>query len=150
LSALKELPRYSVTIEEQFVLHSAGSSLIDVELEIQCSVSLDRASSKLKSHKNRHYADMSYILIVTSDLELILFRRTSTTSLQESKRFSVTTQLTKPNQSIWVYMSSVSWNYFFTHYLSQRMQDAIAGVTISSQYKPQIDVNEKLPIGQYR
>jgi hypothetical protein len=39
-------------------------------------------------------------------------------------------------------MSSVSWNPFCTRYSSQQMQDAIAGVTISSQYKPQIDVNE--------
>lgn len=66
----------------------------------------------------------------------------STKSLQEAKSFSVTAQLTKPSQSICVYMSSVSWNHARTRYSSQQMQDAIAGVTISSQYKPQIDMNE--------
>ncbi|KAH9001412.1 Sec63 Brl domain-containing protein [Lactarius akahatsu] len=84
LFAVRELPRYSVTIDELSVVHSTSDSPIDVELDIH------------------------------------------TKSLQESKSFSVTAKLTKPSQSIFVYMSS----------------DAVAGVTISSQYKPQIDVNE--------
>ncbi|KAI9466064.1 P-loop containing nucleoside triphosphate hydrolase protein [Lactarius psammicola] len=100
LFAVRELPRYSVTIDELSVAHSTSDSPIDVELDIQCSVSLEGASTK---------------------------------SLQESKSFSVTAQLTKPSQSICVYMSS----------------DAIAGVTISSQYKPQIDVNE-FPVADTR
>ena len=33
-------------------------------------------------------------------------------------------------------------NHLCTRYPSQKMQDTIAGITISSQYKPQIDVNE--------
>ena len=66
----------------------------------------------------------------------------STKSLQEAKSFSVTAQLTKPSQSIFVYMSSVRWNRFGAHYLSQQIQDAIAGITVSSQYKPQIEANE--------
>ncbi|KAI9446595.1 P-loop containing nucleoside triphosphate hydrolase protein [Lactarius indigo] len=106
LSAVRELPQYSVTIDELSVVHSTSDSPIDVELDIKCSVSWERASSKPKAHKNRHFVDMTYILTVTSDLEFIDFRRIP--------------------QSICVYMSS----------------DAIAGVTISSQYKPQIDVNE--------
>ncbi|KAH9005003.1 P-loop containing nucleoside triphosphate hydrolase protein [Lactarius hatsudake] len=126
LFAVRELPQYSVTIDELSVVHSTSDSPIDVELDIQCSVSWGGSSSKPKAHKNRHFADMTYVLTVTSDLEFIDFRRIPTKSLQESKSFSVTAQLTKPSQSIFVYMSS----------------DAVAGVTISSQYKPQIDVNE--------
>ncbi|KAH9079272.1 P-loop containing nucleoside triphosphate hydrolase protein [Lactarius deliciosus] len=126
LFAVRELPQYSVTIDELSVVHSTSDSPIDVELDIQCSVSWGGGSSKPKAHKNRHFADMTYVLTVTSDLEFIDFRRIPTKSLQESKSFSVTAQLTKPSQSIFVYMSS----------------DAVAGVTISSQYKPQIDVNE--------
>ncbi|KAH9060008.1 P-loop containing nucleoside triphosphate hydrolase protein [Lactarius vividus] len=126
LVAVRELPQYSVTIDELSVVHSTSDSPIDVELDIQCSVSWEGASSKPKAHKNRHFADMTYVLTVTSDLEFIDFRRIPTKSLQESKSFTVTAQLTKPSQSIFVYMSS----------------DAVAGVTISSQYKPQIDVNE--------
>ena len=78
LSIVRELPQYSVTIHELAIAHTTVDSgnAVDVEVDIQCSVSLDGASSsKSKGQKSRHYQDMTYILTVTSDLEFIDFRR---------------------------------------------------------------------------
>ena len=76
LSLVKELPRYTITIHELAVAHATvGSGAVDVEVDIQCSVSLDVASSKSKGQKSQHYQDMTYILTVTSDLEFVDFRR---------------------------------------------------------------------------
>jgi ATP-dependent DNA helicase HFM1/MER3 len=130
LSVVRELPQYSVTIQELAIAHTTVGSggTVDVEVDIQCSVSLDgTSSSKSKGQRGRLYQDMTYILTVTSDLDFIDFRRIplsplsqetidytltksshSTKALQDPKSFSVTAQLTKPSQSIWVYMSSVS------------------------------------------
>jgi ATP-dependent DNA helicase HFM1/MER3 len=78
LSSVREFPQYSVTIRELAVAHSTVTSdnAVDVEVEIQCSVSLEGASlSKSKVQKGRHYHDMTYILTLTSDLDFIDFRR---------------------------------------------------------------------------
>ena len=77
MSIVRELPQYSITIHEVAVAHTTVGSgnAIDVEVDIQCSVSLDGASSKSKGQKSRHYQDMTYILTVTSDLEFVDFRR---------------------------------------------------------------------------
>ncbi|KAI9460032.1 P-loop containing nucleoside triphosphate hydrolase protein [Russula earlei] len=127
LFAVRELPQYSVAIHEMAVTRTtvSGGSAVTVKADIQCSVSLECVTSKSKTQKSGHYRDMTYILTVTSDLEFIDFRRIPTKALQDSKSFSVTAQLTKPSQSIWVHLSS----------------DAIAGVTISSQYKPRINTD---------
>jgi ATP-dependent DNA helicase HFM1/MER3 len=53
-----------------------SDNVVDVEVEIQCSVSLEGASSpKSKAQKGRHYHDMTYILTLTSDMDFIDFRR---------------------------------------------------------------------------
>jgi ATP-dependent DNA helicase HFM1/MER3 len=66
---------YSITVDELSIAHSAGSNAIDVELEVQCSVSLEGVSSlKSKAQKSRHYHDVTHVLTVTSDLEFIDFR----------------------------------------------------------------------------
>ncbi|KAI0282118.1 Sec63 Brl domain-containing protein, partial [Russula aff. rugulosa BPL654] len=132
LHAVRELPQYSVSIRELGIAHSTtiSDNAVDVEVDIQCSVTLDGASSsKSKAQRSRHYNDMTYILTLTSDLDFIDFRRIPTKALQDPKSFSVTAQLTKPSQSIWVYMSSA----------------AIAGISISSQYKPGIEPG-KFPV----
>ena len=76
LSAVRELPQYSVTIHELAVAHATVTSgnAVDVELDIRCSVSLEGSPSKSKAQKGRHYHDTTYILTVTSDLEFIDFR----------------------------------------------------------------------------
>ncbi|KAH9966525.1 P-loop containing nucleoside triphosphate hydrolase protein [Russula dissimulans] len=127
LSAVRELPQYSVTVHELAVAHTTTTShnAVDVELDIRCSVSIEGSSSKSKAQKSRHYQDTTHILTVTSDLEFIDFRRIPTKALRDAKSFTVTAQLTKPSQSIWVHVSS----------------DAIAGVTMSSQHRPKIDTD---------
>jgi ATP-dependent DNA helicase HFM1/MER3 len=72
--AANELPVYSVTVDEVSVMHSPGSTTVDVELEVQCSASLEGAS-KSKAQKGRYYHDVTHVLTVTSDLEFIDFRR---------------------------------------------------------------------------
>lgn len=52
------------------------NNAVDVEVDIQCSVTLEGASiSKSKAQRGRHYYDMTYILTLTSDLDFIDFRR---------------------------------------------------------------------------
>ena len=77
LSIVRELPQYSITIHELAVAHTTvgTGSAVDVEIDIQCSVSLDGTSSKSKGHKSRHYQDMTYILTVTSEMAFVDFRR---------------------------------------------------------------------------
>jgi hypothetical protein len=77
LSAVRELPQYSVTVHELAVAHTTTTShnAVDVELDIRCSVSIEGSSSKSKAQKSRHYQDTTHILTVTSDLEFIDFRR---------------------------------------------------------------------------
>jgi ATP-dependent DNA helicase HFM1/MER3 len=74
--AARELPLCSITIDELSVAHSSGNNTIDVELEVQCAVSFEGASSsKPKARNSRHYHDVTHVLTVTSDLEFIDFRR---------------------------------------------------------------------------
>lgn len=78
LHAVRELPQYSVSIRELGIAHSTAISdnAVDVEVDIQCSVTLEGASlSKSKAQRSRHYNDMTYILTLTSDLDFIDFRR---------------------------------------------------------------------------
>jgi hypothetical protein len=77
LFAVRELPQYSVTIHEQAVARTPETSCkgVDVEVDIQCSVTLGGASATSKAQKSRHYYDMTHILTVTSDFEFIDFRR---------------------------------------------------------------------------
>ncbi len=78
LSAVRDLPRYSVAIRELRVAQSTviSNNAVDVELDIQCSVAPESASlSKSKAQRSRHFHDMTYILTLTSDLDFIDFRR---------------------------------------------------------------------------
>jgi hypothetical protein len=80
---VRELPHYSVTIHELGIARSTAISnnAVDVEVEIQCSVTLEGASlSKSKAQRGRHYYDMTYILALTSDLDFIDFRALSRSS----------------------------------------------------------------------
>ena len=52
-----------------------SDNAIDVEVDIQCSVSLEGAASSKSKALKRHYHDMTYILTLTSDLDFIDFRR---------------------------------------------------------------------------
>ncbi|KAI0273477.1 Sec63 Brl domain-containing protein [Gloeopeniophorella convolvens] len=119
--AVKEFPQYTVAISRLSEASSTDESSVAIDLEVECSVSSE-GTTKQKAHKNRHYHDMTHILTVTSDLEFVDFRRIPTKGLYEPKSFSVTAKLTRPSQSIHAYISS----------------DSIAGVTVSSQYKPKL------------
>lgn len=62
----------------------------------------------------------------------------STSALKDPKSFEVTATLTKPSQSINVYMTSVCWNATLKKLCSILLQDTYAGVTVSTVYKPNV------------
>ncbi|EPQ57931.1 P-loop containing nucleoside triphosphate hydrolase protein [Gloeophyllum trabeum ATCC 11539] len=127
LACLAELPRYILTITEQAITSRGGKGPVNVEILVECGLASDQASHAPKPKKNKaRRGDMTAILTLTSDLDFVDFRRISTKALTASKSFSVTADLTKPSQSIHVYIAS----------------ESIAGVTVLKMYKPQINATE--------
>lgn len=63
--------------------------------------------------------------------------------LKESKSFKVQAMLTKPSQTITVYLSSVSDIIIYGKFVSCTMKENYAGVTVTHSYKP------KLPTSAY-
>lgn len=97
---------------------------VDVELSIECGLTRDPKSAKSKKLKKQKRWDMTIVLTLTSDNDFVDFRRISyvpfvvlrryvflsacrTTALKENRTFEVAAKLTKPSQSITVYMTSV-------------------------------------------
>ncbi|KAK0441977.1 Sec63 Brl domain-containing protein [Armillaria borealis] len=104
LASAREFPSYMLKI---------------TEIEVRTN------GAEVKKQKGRVY-NMTSIITLTSEMELIDFRRISTKSLKESKTFEVTAELEKPSQSINVYISS----------------ESIAGVTVTKFYKPDISASQ--------
>ncbi|TFY71871.1 hypothetical protein EVG20_g1121 [Dentipellis fragilis] len=128
LAAVADLPQYFLKVTNGSVQTSEGQGPVEIELTIECGLKAEGSATVAKSKKYKPYAlDYTSILTLTSDMELVDFRRIPTKVLKSnSKSFSVTAQLTKPSQSVYVYISS----------------ESIAGVTVTRQYKPKIDSNQ--------
>ncbi|KZT27339.1 P-loop containing nucleoside triphosphate hydrolase protein [Neolentinus lepideus HHB14362 ss-1] len=127
LASLVEVPQYFLDISERGIESIGGRGPVCVELSIECGLISDRTThiSKPKKNKSRR-GDMTAILTLTSDFDFIDFRRISTKALAISKSFVVTAELTKPSQSISVYIAS----------------ENIAGATLSKTHKPQVSPKE--------
>ncbi|KAF8892445.1 hypothetical protein BD779DRAFT_1670146 [Infundibulicybe gibba] len=126
LASVKELPHYFLKITELNFNSNGGKSPVEIELSIECCVMKDEVgTSKSKRTKNRGLS-MTAILILTSDLDFIDFRRIPTKALNDTKTFEVTTALNKPSQSIVVMITS----------------ETIAGVTVTQCYKPKLSSQE--------
>lgn len=96
---------------------------VEVELSVECGLVQDVKAVKSKKSKKIKRYDMTLVLTLTSDHNFVDFRRISyaplpsflqcanlrlsTHALKENRSFEVTAKLTKPSQSIVVYISSV-------------------------------------------
>ncbi|KAK0484062.1 Sec63 Brl domain-containing protein [Armillaria novae-zelandiae] len=127
LASAREFPSYALKITELEVRTSGGTKLVEVDLSIECGLIDETFTSQQKSKKQKgRVYNMTSIITLTSDMELIDFRRISTKSLKENKAFEVTAELEKPSQSINVYISS----------------ECVAGVTVTKSYKPDISASQ--------
>ncbi|EAU88744.2 ATP-dependent DNA helicase MER3 [Coprinopsis cinerea okayama7 len=121
LGLVNALPRYEVKLKE-IALQADGKSDVEVELAVECQLlNGDTFATGSKKSKNRGF-NMTAILTISSDMELLDFRRIQTKALKTGKSFTVNTTLTKPSQSITVIVAS----------------ELVAGTAIQAQYKPDV------------
>ncbi|RDX56453.1 P-loop containing nucleoside triphosphate hydrolase protein [Lentinus brumalis] len=104
LAAANNLPQYTLMLSEIDV--STRKDGVEVELSVQCGLLRDVKAAKSKKNKKTKRYDMTLVLTLTSDHNFVDFRRISTHALKESRTFEVTAILTKPSQSVVVYISS--------------------------------------------
>ncbi|KAI0076468.1 P-loop containing nucleoside triphosphate hydrolase protein [Panus rudis PR-1116 ss-1] len=122
LAIVRQLPEYTLEIEEVDVAMSDGKSPVTVELSVTCGLRDEEATgAKPKKNKGKGQ-DYTDILTVDSDLNFIDFRRISTRGLKSPRTFSIIAALTKPSQSVLVQITS----------------ESIAGVSVTETYKPRI------------
>ncbi|KAF8205795.1 hypothetical protein K438DRAFT_2014648 [Mycena galopus ATCC 62051] len=125
IASVQELPRYTLTIQELGVQSNGGIGPVELELSITCGLAAEQSSAP-KAKKPKGRIQMTAILTLTSDSEFIDFRRIPTKALKDTKTFEVTAELTKPSQSVMVYITS----------------ESIAGVTVTETYKPKVGYKE--------
>ncbi|KAG6376315.1 DEAD-domain-containing protein [Boletus reticuloceps] len=122
LAAANEFPRYFLDIKELRSIRSKGNSPVEVEFIVQCGLTFgDSAPQRVKKSKWGK-TEMTTLLIVTSDMFFVDFRRIVTKALKDKKEFTLTAQLTKPSQLINVYIASESF----------------AGVTVARTLAPSV------------
>ena len=127
LASVAEFPLYSLNVKETDIF-SDGTNPIQVHLLVECGL-LDEVSPSIKSKKqNRHAMSITVVLTLTSDMDMIDFRRIPsviiyilcmliliafrrTKALTNGKSFDVVAELTKPSQTIIVIITSVSSIY---------------------------------------
>ncbi|KAJ6502143.1 Sec63 Brl domain-containing protein [Mycena sanguinolenta] len=127
LASVAEFPQYTLAVQKLGVQSNGGRDPVELELSISCglvAVEPPNASKAKKQPKSR--TQMTAILTLTSDSEMIDFRRIPTKALKDSKTFEITAELTKPSQSIVVYITS----------------ESLAGVTVTQTYKPDVAYKE--------
>ncbi|KAI6127699.1 hypothetical protein EV401DRAFT_1854086 [Pisolithus croceorrhizus] len=106
LAAAKEFPRYFINVKEAKTFPSDGKNPVEVELSIECGLLPDSMVSRKAKVPKRTGTEMTTLLTITSDLIFIDFRRIATRALMEKKEFTLTACLTKPSQTINIYISS--------------------------------------------
>ncbi|KAI0807705.1 P-loop containing nucleoside triphosphate hydrolase protein [Fomes fomentarius] len=104
LAAVNQLPQFTLDVIEDGV--STGKNGVEVELSIVCGLVREVKACGSKKNKKHKRHDMAMVLTLTSDNNFIDFRRISTSALKDPKSFGVTATLTKPSQSINVYITS--------------------------------------------
>ncbi|KAJ7709458.1 hypothetical protein B0H17DRAFT_1190666 [Mycena rosella] len=125
LASVKELPQYTLAIKEVDVQTNGGKDPVEIELAITCGLEVEPLNPS-KGRKQKGRTQMTAILTLTSDLEFIDFRRIPTKVLKDNKTFEITAELTKPSQSIMVFITS----------------ESIAGVTVTQAYRPKVPNSE--------
>ncbi|KZT07825.1 P-loop containing nucleoside triphosphate hydrolase protein [Laetiporus sulphureus 93-53] len=98
LAAMQQFPQYTLQISEVAISSHGDKKPLEVEILVDCGL-LNGTVIKPKNVKTRE-VDMTMVLILTSDLDIMDFRRYPMEELKETKRITVSVQLTKPSQSI--------------------------------------------------
>ncbi|KAG8969461.1 Sec63 [Tulasnella sp. 419] len=125
LAELKTLPSYTISVAEDAVAPSGGSDPVMVTLTITAGLAAPLAPPKGAKKLRTNFLGFACILAVTSDLELIDFRRIPVKALQEPRSYTVSAELNKPSQTISVLISSENF----------------AGLTVTTTYKPSLAAN---------
>ncbi|KAF4615166.1 hypothetical protein D9613_003174 [Agrocybe pediades] len=126
LSCLAEFPQYMIKIKPIEIHSDGGTNPVEIDLEIECSLlEGTNAPTKTKKHRSRSF-QMTALLTLTSDNELIDLRRIPTKALKGGKSFQVSVKLAKPSQSITVLVSS----------------ETLAGTAFQQVYKPSLPPSE--------
>ncbi|KAK2466807.1 hypothetical protein APHAL10511_001065 [Amanita phalloides] len=125
LASMKELPQYTLDIQQSQLRGGSGTDPIEVDLTVHCGL-VDRCDNVRAKKVKRREANMTVVYAVTSDMDFIDFRRIPTKGLNESRSFSITATLTKPSQTITVTISS----------------ETAAGVALQRMYKPNVPPGE--------
>ncbi|KAF7363796.1 ATP-dependent DNA helicase MER3 [Mycena sanguinolenta] len=127
LASVAEFPQYTLAVQELGVRFNGGRDPVELELSITCGlVAVEQPSASKGKKQLKGRTQMTAILTLTSDLEMIDFRRIPTKALKDSKSFEITAELTKPSQSVVVYITS----------------ESLAGVTVTQTYKPNVAYKE--------
>jgi ATP-dependent DNA helicase HFM1/MER3 len=136
LASVAEFPLYSLSMKETDIF-SDGTNPVQVHLLVECGL-VDEVSPLIKPKKqNRHAMSITVVLTLTSDMDMIDFRRIPsviylhsiytdtyrrirrTKALINGKSFEVIAELTKPSQTIIVIITSVSrFLFIFSMYSS--------------------------------
>ncbi|KAJ7461495.1 Sec63 Brl domain-containing protein [Mycena latifolia] len=125
LASVRELPQYTLAIKEVEVHTNGGKGPVEIELSITCGLAAEPLNPS-KGRKQKGRSQMTAILTLTSDSEMVDFRRIPTKALKETKTFEISAELTKPSQSVVVLITS----------------ESIAGVTVTQAYRPQVPSRE--------
>ncbi|KAJ7256507.1 Sec63 Brl domain-containing protein [Mycena haematopus] len=126
LASVKEFPQYTLAVQEVGVQSNGGADPVELELSITCGLAVEQSSASKGKKQPKSRTQMTAILTLTSDLEMIDFRRIPTKALKDTKTFEITAELTKPSQSVVVYITS----------------ESIVGVTVTQTYKPKVAYKE--------
>lgn len=133
LASVAEFPQYVLSIEEKSLQTDGGKNPVQVELTIRCRLVEDKNFvSKTKKQRGRGI-QMTAILTLTSDMDLIDIRRIPlvkilsirylgfakdtffyrTQAFKGGKSFEVTAALLKPSQSVTVIVVSVKFLFVY-------------------------------------
>ncbi|KAI5117308.1 hypothetical protein M0805_005536 [Coniferiporia weirii] len=125
LAFVRNLPQYDLTVKVDDITSYNAKKPVSVELTIECRA-LQPSIVKAKSKQRSRSLGMTSILTTTSDLDFVDFRRIATKALINPRSFSVTAELSKPSQSVCVFVSSENF----------------AGINVMQSYKPSISARE--------
>ncbi|KAL1762083.1 P-loop containing nucleoside triphosphate hydrolase protein [Schizophyllum commune] len=106
LAFVHEMPQYSLNIKELQVHPGGGDRAAAVEVLVECGVIEPPQSGSSNKKTKLKGGTFTSVLTMTSDDDFVDFRRIPTKSIGSCKSFEVTAELTKPSQSVVVYISS--------------------------------------------
>jgi ATP-dependent DNA helicase HFM1/MER3 len=120
-----EFPEYSLSVKETEVSSDSGLSPVQVHLLVECGLSKNTSTSIKPKKQTRR---MTVVLTLTSDMDLIDFRRipsviflhsrvvlifmSRTEALTNGKLFEVIAELTKPSQTVIMVITSVGQSLY--------------------------------------